>query len=482
MNRRTFAFKLLPALVLAPACGGMHAPRIHKMFGVSMATRWLDILLEASAREVDRNGPRPTVLSRAMAIPVTAMFDAWAAYNATAVGTQLGPAFRRPPAERTFANQHDAIGQAMLRTLTFVYPADAAFLIEAAKRLSFTLNNDIRDPSSPHGVGNLVADAIIAVRDNDGSNHRNDYVDTTGYQPRNSATNIVDPDRWQPIEFTLASGQKIQPGFLTPQWSRVVPFALQRSDDFRPAPPPKVGSRQLLDEITHVVELNARLTCKEKALVEFMRDGPRSTGQSGHWLRFAQDVSRRDHFDLDRDVCLYFAVANAAHDAFIAAWDAKIFYDSSRPWTLAHHLFADQQIRAWGGPDRGTVMMAGKNWHPYSPTSFITPPFPGYVSGHSCVSAACAETLRLFTGSDHFGIDAHRACGELTGEHLNETVEIKLPTFSATAEMAGRSRVLGGYHIESDNSAGLALGRKVATMVWTKVNGLITASVGNVNV
>jgi hypothetical protein len=34
--------------------------------------------------------------------------------------------------------------------------------------------------------------------------------------------------------------------------------------------------------------------------------------------------------------------------------------------------------------------------------------------------------------------------------------------------MAGRSRVLGGYHIEADNVEGLKMGRKVADVVWTK--------------
>jgi hypothetical protein len=45
-------------------------------------------------------------------------------------------------------------------------------------------------------------------------------------------------------------------------------------------------------------------------------------------------------------------------------------------------------------------------------------------------------------------------------------VTLKLPTFTATAEMAGISRVLGGYHIQADNVAGLDLGRKVAEYVW----------------
>src|SRR5262245_36500500 len=52
----------------------------------TVAYRWIDIMLEATGREVDRVGARPTIISRQMAIAVTAMYDAWAAYDARAVG------------------------------------------------------------------------------------------------------------------------------------------------------------------------------------------------------------------------------------------------------------------------------------------------------------------------------------------------------------------------------------------------------------
>ena len=57
-------------------------------------------------------------------------------------------------------------------------------------------------------------------------------------------------------------------------------------------------------------------------------------------------------------------------------------------------------------------------------------------------------------------------------------VALKLPTFSAAAEMAGRSRVLGGYHIQSDNVAGLGLGRKVAGHAWPKLRAYFDGSAG----
>ena len=82
----------------------------------SAAYQWLGVMLEAAARDVERIGAQPTILSRQMAIPVTAMFDAWAAYDEKAVGTMHGSSLRRPAVECTKANKEKAIAFAMYRT------------------------------------------------------------------------------------------------------------------------------------------------------------------------------------------------------------------------------------------------------------------------------------------------------------------------------------------------------------------------------
>jgi hypothetical protein len=325
-------------------------------------------------------------------------------------------------------------------------------------------------------VGRLAAQAVIADRRRDGANQLGDEVGSNGepfsdytyYRPANSATEIIDPDHWQPIAFSNGKGGTVTPGFLTPHWYRVKPYALSRPDQFRAPPPPRIGSDQLLREIKEVIDLNAGLTSGQKALVEFMRDGPRSTGQAGHWIVFAKLVSERDHHDIDQDTKMFFLVASCALDAFIASWETKRYYDTSRPWTLAHHYFKGEGIRGWGGPGKGTVSLKGEDWLPYSPATFITPPFPGYVSGHSAVSAACGEGLRLFTGRDEYGAKLIRRAGELTEPGFETQATLELPTFTICAEMAGKSRILGGYHINADNVEGLRMGRKVAQVVWAK--------------
>jgi hypothetical protein len=250
----------------------------------------------------------------------------------------------------------------------------------------------------------------------------------------------------------------------------VKPFALESSAQFRPEPPPKTTTDDatLRRETDLVLEYNANLSLQQKAVVEFMRDGPRSTGQSGHWLRFAQDVSRRDKHNLDQDVKLYFVIANVAMDAFISCWETKRYYDSSRPWTLVRHYYKGKKIKGWAGPEGGVKEMPAEEWHPYSPYVFITPPFPGYTSGHATVSGACSKTLELFTGSDKFGFAEVRLHCELTEKSAGELMTLDLPTWSATAEMAAFSRALGGYHIPIDNDVGLRVGRDIAVWSWPK--------------
>jgi PAP2 superfamily len=459
-------------------------------FQPSAAYRWLEVLLEASGRDALRNAPRPTVLSRTDAIVLTAIYDAWAAYDEKAVGTRLGGKLRRPKGERTLANKEKAIAYAAYRALLFVYAEDAVWIRDQFKAMGFDPDDASTDVSKPAGIGNVAAQAVIDYRRHDGSNQLGDepgsngkpYSDYTAYK-----SNVVDPLRWHPIPFSDGKGGTVTPGYLSAQWGNVKPFALERADQFRPPSPPAWGSAALNADIEEVVRANANLTLQQKATVEFMREGPRSTGQSGHWLQFAEDVSRRDRNDLDRDVKLFFSVGNVVMDAFIACWEAKRAYDASRPYWWAQLYYKGQQIEGWAGAGKGTRKIAAEDWRPYSPATFVTPPFPGYVSGHASASGAASRMLELFTGSDRFGAVSFQQAGFITAEAdfstaqmqardgkpatdvpASKEVKISLPTFTATAETAAISRLWGGYHVRVDNEEGLILGRKVAMYSWPK--------------
>ena len=441
----------------------------------NVAYQWGQMALTATANDTERFSPRPTITSRYLGLIFVAVFDAWSRYDQKAIPVYLANVDRRPDSEWTLENKEKAISYAAFRAMSEYYYTDKEVFADFMRELGYDPDNMSMDPNTPEGIGNLAAKAVIEARKGDGANQYGEeegsngeaYFNYVGYEPVNSADSNVDPNRWQPKYFSDGEGGQFAPGCLTPFWDKVKPIALKSGDQFRPGPPPMIGSDQLKEEVAEVIEMQANLTDEEKALVEFMRDGPQSVQQAGHWLKFAQDVSRRDNHTLDEDVKMYFYNQVVAMDAFIASWDSKMFYDYARPYALVHEYYQDQVIKAWGGPGKGMIDMDGEQWRPYSPDTFLCPPFPSYVSGHSTISGGCGEALKLWTGSDEFGEEVTLVAGALTEpDMLGDTVVLRFPTFTETAEMAGISRVMGGYHIQADNVAGLELGRDVAREVW----------------
>ena len=441
----------------------------------NIAYKWGAIALEATANDTEMFKPRPTITSRYLGLIFVSIFDAWTRFDKKAIPVYLENVERRPAKECTLKNKEIAISYAAYRAMSEYYYSDSTLFRNFMIELGLDPNDQSLDPNTAVGIGNLAAKAVIEARKNDGSNQYGNekgsngvpYFDYTAYQPVNSPNENIDINRWQPKYFADGKGGSFAPSCLTPFWQNVKPIALKTADQFRPGPPPMLGSKQLEKEVKEVVDMQANLTDENKALVEFMRDGPKSVQQAGHWLKFAQDVSRRDNHTLDQDVKMYFLTEVTAMDAFIASWDAKMYYDFARPYALVHDYYKDKSITGWGGPGKGMIKMKGQQWRPYSPETFLCPPFPAYVSGHSTISGGCGEILKLFTGSDEFGEEVALIPGALTEpNNLGEMVIIKFPTFTETAELAGISRVMGGYHIQADNIAGLKLGRDVAREVW----------------
>ncbi|MCF1716622.1 vanadium-dependent haloperoxidase [Flavihumibacter sp. RY-1] len=441
------------------------------------AHQWGEVIMTCTANDTDRFRPRPTVTSRFLGLIWTAAYDAWSRYDDKAVPVYLSDVERRPAVERTLKNKELAISYAVYRTALIYFYADSLLLKETMIKMGLNPDNFSVDPGTAIGIGNLAAKQVSEKRARDGSNQLGDapgsdgmaYADYTAYQPVNTADHLVELARWQPKYFSDGKGGRFAPSCLTPHWGLVKPLLIDSASQFRPGPPPAIGSEQLKNEIRQVVELQSKLTDEHKALVEFMRDGPKSVQQAGHWFMFGQQVSIRDQHTLDQDVQMFFLIEAAAMDAFIACWDAKMQYDFARPYSLVHELYADSIIKLWAGPEKGMIMAQGRHWRPYSPESFLCPPFPSYVSGHSTVSAACAEILRLFKGNDRFGHHVTLIPGALTEpDRAGKPVELFFSTFTETAEMAGISRVMGGYHIQSENTEGLKLGRSIAGAIWHK--------------
>jgi hypothetical protein len=405
----------------------------------------------------------PTVGARALAIVHTCLYDAWAAYHPSAMGTQLGSSLRAQP-PRSQANKAEAVSFAAYRALLDLFPSQAATFSTLMTSLGYDPSDTSTDTSTPAGIGNVAAAAELDFRHRDGSNQLNGYADTTGYVPVNDPTHTTDPNRWQPL---LVNGAAQR--FTTPHWGLVTPFALTSGAQFRPGPPQRFPADGYRQQAVDLLAFSAGLTDTQKVIAEYWASPPAPT----LWARFAQFISQRDEHGLDDDIRMFFALTNAFADALVAVWDAKRTYDSERPVTAIHYLFTGTPVTAWGGPFQGTQTLDGGTWRPYL---LATPSFPEYVSAHSAVSAASAEVLARFTGSDVFGLShtqPARSSGIEPGLTPASDVTLSWATFSQAADEAGLSRRYGGIHFEEGDLRARALGRQVAAVAWDKAQSYI---------
>jgi hypothetical protein len=504
-------FLISPSLVFTGVTGMQGGLKAE-----STVARWNNATLQAAQHAK----LAAQMASRALAIVHTCMYDAWAAYDEEAVATQLSGALRRPIGERTQSNKDRAISYAAFRALSDVLPVDTESVYKPLMRqLGYDLNDKSTDIETPAGIGNVACAAVLEFRHQDQANQLGNmlrrerpaseggprratqdsdskvaigpYADWSGYDPVNPPGTVpvrfpfakpVNPDRWQPLTYTDSTGNLVLQMFSGAQWRFVVPFALGSGEELRGTVEPgpaKYGTPEYEEQSREVIDLSANLTDRQKTIAEYWSDGPNAEQTLGHWFRFGEFVSKRDHHSLDDDVKMYFAMSNAMLDASIAAWDAKRMYDSVRPVTAIALLFQSKAIRAWGGPGKGAVEMDGSHWTPYQLATSPTPPCPEYVSEVSSSSAAAAHILELWTGGGRFGDSEEFAAGSSRiepGVTPAKPVRLKWERFADAANEAGMSGRYGGIQFARGDLAGRKLGRAVADLVWAKAQSYFAKS------
>jgi hypothetical protein len=496
ISRRQFlvASGASAVLLLLPGASGSAftaRPAPSPRPGESVVIRWNQAFLRA-VRDAKLG---PPMVARALAIGHTCIYDAWAAYDHKAVGTALGGSLRRPASERTLSTRVGAISFAAYRAAVDLFPGSTSTVFDPLMRdLGYDGADVSMDIATPTGIGNVAAHAVLGFRHGDGANQLGDmeggspgvpYSDYTGYvsvnDPMDSRvpfdpTTVHDANHWQPLRYVDGSGIVVTPGFVGAQWPRVTTFAITPGSLRSTNGPARLESPDYVAQAQALLDLSAGLTDEHKMIAEYWADGPRSELPPGHWNLFAQFVSRRDQHGahshgVEQDVKLFFALTNAISDAGCCAWDNKRAFNSVRPITAIRTLFRGQSVRAWAGPNQGTKMIDGGAWFPYQPTTFPTPPFPEYSSGHSNFSAAGAEILKLFTGSDRFGGSAIMPAGSSRiepGAVPSNDVMLSWATFSDAAKQAGLSRRYGGIHFEQGDLDAQATGQIAAREVWEK--------------
>ena len=183
----------------------------------NVAYKWGYMALTAQANDTEKFKPRPTVTSRYLGLIFVAIFDAWSMYDEKAIPVYLEGIDRRPVKEHTLSNKEIAISYAAFRAMNEYYFSDKELFGSFMKDLGLDPMNESLDPTTPEGIGNLAAKAVIEARKGDGSNQYGEeegsngepYFNYVGYEPVNSADKNIDPNRWQPKYFSDGKGQRI---------------------------------------------------------------------------------------------------------------------------------------------------------------------------------------------------------------------------------------------------------------------------------
>lgn len=493
LSRRTLLRAAVGATVglVGTALGiDMQAPRVRIPTMTSLRSQnvvllWNDVALQA----IRDTHPGPPMVARALAVIHTCMYDAWAAYHPVASPTRPN-GVPKATNDRGIGKEQ-AISYAAYRALLDLFPSSAQLFEQQMAQLGYDPMVATTDWSTPAGIGNVCAQAVLDFRHGDGSNQANGYADTTGYPaaygdypaaplPVNTPDAINDPNSWQPLRVADGHGGFAVQTYIGPHWGLVKPFALTSGEHLRSMfGPAHTVDTTYAEQAQEILALSAGLTDEHKVIAEYWKDGPHSEQPPGHWCLFGQYVSRRDDHSVDDDIQMFFALANALFDAGIAAWDAKRYYHSVRPVTAVRYLYAGQRVWAWAGPCLSTQFIAAENWHPYQPITVVTPPFPEFISGHSTFSAAGAEVLRQFTGSDVFGASWRIPARSSTVEPCTPLTDITLrwATFSDATNQAGISRRYGGIHFEQGDLEGRAIGRVVGGLAWERAQTYIKGGV-----
>lgn len=600
----------------------------------SVAKKWNEALIEA----IKDDFARPTVHARNLFHASVAMYDAWAVYDDTASTYFLNHTFRQyycpfdgiEKPENVKKAQEEAISYAAYRLLTHRFK-DSPGARESLNRFNSLFRELRYDASftstdyssgSPAALGNYIAERLIEFGMQDGANEARQYQNTH-YLPVNPPLypfgqgnpRILDPNRWQPLElenFVDQGGVALDggpPPFLSPEWGKVVPFALKKEDlkvytkkgqkywvYHDPGPPPllnlhtgEIDEEYLwtfslvsiwgshLDPTDEVMmdispasigsiqkfpaspeefhefytesgegakgtgyELNPRTGEPyepqwvrrgdyTRVLAEFWADGPNSETPPGHWFSILNYVNShplaekkmggkgQSLDDLEWDVKSYLVLGGAVHDAAIAAWGVKGYYDYIRPIS-AIRAMADRgqssdpalpsyhpagiplkngyvelikagdplagfygeninkiKLYTWRGisffgseqeNQAGVGWIPAELWWPYQRPTFVTPPFAGYVSGHSTFSRSAAEALTLLTGDEFFPGGLSQFWIRKNQYHDFELspsspLVLQWATYRDAADQCSLSRIWGGIHPPADDIPGRIMGQKI---------------------
>jgi PAP2 superfamily len=407
----------------------------------------------------------PGRAARAMAIVHLAIFEV---VNAVEGDYQ---SYAGLPHARLGTSLQVGVAQAAHDTLAALFPSQAAsfdtILTEELDEIP-----EGRLKTNGIALGKRAASVILAARANDGSQHT---------EPRIGIEFLTsnDPGKWRQDPISLI------PLALGAYWDKVKPFVLERADQFRVPPPPRLDSPDYAAAYNEVKTLGGdgvvtsttRSAEQTQIGIYWAYDGtPSLCAPPRLYNQIAMTIAHKMGTDNDvMELARLLALVHVAMaDAGSAVWESKYYYQYWRPITGIRE--ADERTGPSGLGDGNPATAGDTKFSPLgAPASNLmgpnfTPPFPAYPSGHAGFGGALFEMLRNFYRTDR--IPFTFVSDEFNGVTLDNNgavrplVERSFSSLSQAEEENGQSRIYLGIHWAFDKTEGIAQGRRVADYVY----------------
>jgi len=274
-------------------------------------------------------------------------------------------------------------------------------------------------PAKDEGIalGQKVADGLLTLRANDGSN------EPDSYRPRTTAGRYV---ATAPV--------------VVPMWGKVAPFAMKSGSQFRPGPPIDLKSREWAENYNEIKAIGAKNSTTRTPLQTetgrlWLYTGP------GTFMPLAVQLAQAKGLGVNENARLVALVAMATADAMVAIFDAKYHYEFWRPITAIRN----------GDIDGNPQTERDATWDSLGPS----PMHPEYPCAHCIVAGAAGTVMQAFFGTGtlpEFSLSTPTAPG-VTHRWTRLEDYIAEPS---------NARIWSGIHYRFSTKVGTEMGRKIA--------------------
>lgn len=337
-----------------------------------------------------------------------------------------------------------AVAEAAYRTLVHYLPAQAP-LLDPVYANALAAIPDEQAKTDGLAVGRAASDLVIALRVTDG---RMPLASTSLFPTRSPG-----PGVWRLTPPAFAAPQ-------TPWVGNVLPFLIDRPDQFLPDPPPSLLTVEWVDAYDEVQSYGSSQSAVRSA---------DQTATALFWTanvirqynRVMRDLIEAHGLNVFESARLQAMVNLVAADAQIAVMNAKYHYLFWRPVTAIDPASVKPTgdgfgLFPHGFSDGNPATDEARGWRPVG----ATPNHPEYPAAHGSITSAMAEVFSQFLGANQLdllvrGFDPAGSTGNLDA----------IRRFATPADMRNQivdARVWAGFHYRFSGVEGVVLGRKVA--------------------